>query len=70
MDLESCSLGDAGTKSLMQSMDPHSTVNTHLDILLESNEIHEEDASHIAEVLNRTSILSFEILTHVLYFQH
>ena len=62
VDLDSCSLGDAGTKSLMHSLgrhiDPHSTVNTHLDLELRSNEIHEEGASHIAEVLNSTSIVS------------
>ena len=60
--LGNCSLGDAGTKSLVQSIcrniDPHSTVNTHLDMWLWSNEIHEEGASHIAELLNSTSIVS------------
>ena len=62
VELWSCSLGDAGTKSLMQSIcgsvDPHSTVNTHLTISLGYNEIHEEGAAHIAEVLNRTGIVS------------
>ena len=62
VNLGNCSLGDAGTKSLMQSIcrsvDPHSTVDTHLDMRLSFNEIHEEGASHIAEVLNRTSIVS------------
>ena len=62
VNLDSCSLGDAGTKSLMHSIsrhtDPYSTVNTHLDMKLWSNEIHEEGASHIAEVLNNTSIVS------------
>ena len=62
VDLISCSLGDGGTKSLMRSIskhiDPHSTVNTHLDMWMESNEIHEEGASHIAEVLNNASIAS------------
>ena len=62
VDLDGCSLGDAGTKSLMRSIsghiDPHSTVNTHLDMLLGINEIHEEGASHITEVLNNTSIVS------------
>ena len=60
--LNNCSLGDAGTKSLMQSIcrsiDPHSTVNTHLNMQLGSNEIHEEGASHIAELLNSTSIVN------------
>ena len=62
VSLYDCSLGDAGTKSLMQSIrrsiDPHSTVNTHLNMSVWSNEIHEEGASHIAEVLNSTSIVS------------
>ena len=62
VDLKSCSLGDADTKSLMRSIsrhiEPHSTVNTYLDMELERNEIHEEGASHIAEVLNNTSIVS------------
>ena len=65
MHLFNCSLGDTGTKSLMQSIyrsiDPHSTVYTHLDMSLESNEIH-EGASHIAEVLNSTSIVSTLLL--------
>ena len=56
--LGNCSLGDAGTKSLMSSIsrhiDSHSTVNTHFEMTLEVNEIH---ASHIAEVLNNTSIV-------------
>ena len=62
VNLDYCSLGDAGTKSLMHSIsrhiDPHSTVSTHLDMELYGNEIHEEGASHIAEVLNNTSIVS------------
>ena len=62
VDLTSCSLGDAGTKSLMRSIsrhtDPHSTVNTHLNMWLERNEIHEEGASHIAEVQNNTSVVN------------
>ena len=64
--LENCSLGDAGTKSLMCSIsrhtDPHSTVNRHLDMDLRKNDIHEEGASHIADLLNSTSIVS----THTL----
>ena len=63
VNLCNCSLGDAGTKSLMQSiyrlsMDPHSPINAHLDMTLGNNEIHEEGASHIAEVLNSTSLVS------------
>ena len=61
VDLGYCSLGDAGTKSLMCSIsrhiDPHSTVNTHLNMTLLKNEIHDEGASHIVKVLN-TSIVS------------
>ena len=64
--LSNCSLGDAGTKSLMCSIsrhiDPHSTVNRHLDMDLRSNEIHEEGASHIADLLNNTSIVSTRTL--------
>ena len=60
--LWACSLGDVGTKNLMQSIfrsiDPHSTVNTHLYMGLEGNEIHEEGASNIVKVLNGTNILS------------
>ncbi len=59
--LESCSLGDASTKSLMQSIcrsiDPHSPVNTHLKMNLHGNEIHEGSASHIAELLTKSSTL-------------
>ena len=59
VDLNNCSLGDAGTKSLMQSIcrsvDTHST---HLRLDLGSNEIHEEGASHIAELLNSTGIVT------------
>ena len=66
VDLGSCSLRDAGVKSLMQSIcrnvGPHNTVKTHLIINLYSNEIHEEGVSHIAEVLNRTSIVSSLLL--------
>ena len=66
VDLDNCSLGDAGTKSLMQSIcksiDSHSTVNTHLNMFLNRNEIHEEGASHIAELLNSTSIVSTLLL--------
>ena len=65
-NLNNCSLGDAGTKSLMQSIcrsvNAHSTVNTHLDMSLWGNEIHEEGASHIAEVLNSTSLVTVLLL--------
>ena len=66
VDLTNCSLGDAGTKSLMCSIcrhiDPHSTVNRHLHMDLRSNEIHEEGASHIADLLNCTSMVSTRTL--------
>ena len=62
VDLDNCSLGDAGTKSLMQSIyksvHPQSCVNVPLNMYLCDNEIHEEGASHIAEILNSTSIVS------------
>ena len=61
VDLSNCSLGDAGTKSQMCSIsrhsDPHSTVNRHLDMHLGNNKIHEEGASHIADLLNNTNIV-------------
>ena len=61
MDLDNCSLDDGGTKSLMksilQSINQHSTGNTHLVMSLWTNEIH-EDALHIAELLNSTGIVS------------
>ena len=57
-----CSLGDAGTMTLMCSIsrhiDCHSTVNRQHNMDLSGNEIHEEGASHIADLLNNTSLLS------------
>ena len=62
VNLNSCSLGDAGIKSLMRSIsrhiNPHSTVNTHINMWLSNNDIHEEGASHVADMLNSTSIVS------------
>ena len=62
VNLSSSTLGDAGTKSLVQSIckctHSHSTVNTHLGMDVRFNEIHQEGASHLAEVLNSTSIVS------------
>ena len=62
VNLSSCSLGDAGTKSLMRSIcnsiDPHSTVNTYLKVNLSINEIREEGGPHIADVLNNLNIVS------------
>ena len=62
INLAGCSLGDAGTKSLMHSIsgyiDTHSTINTHLYVRMECNKIHEEGASHIADILSNTSVVS------------
>ena len=62
VDLYNYSLRDSGIKSLMQSIcrsiETHSTVNTHVIMWLELNNIHEKGASYIAEVLNSTSIVS------------
>ena len=62
VSLYNCTIGDAGAKNLMQdicrSLGPDSRVNIHLDLSLRINKIHEEGASHIAEVLNRTSVIS------------
>ena len=59
--LGSCSLGDAGTKIIMQSLcrslDPHSKITGHLFINLYSNDITEVGASYIAEVLRTTVAL-------------
>ena len=59
--LRSCSLGDAGTKILMQSLcrslDPHSKITGQLCIDLYSNDITEVGASYIAEVLRTTGAL-------------
>ena len=59
--LTSCSLGDVGIKILIQSLyrslDPHSEITGHLSVYLGSNEITEEGASYIAEVLGTTRAL-------------
>ena len=59
--LNSCSLGDAHIKNLMRSIsrhiNPHSTVNTHIGMVLWNNDIHEEGASHVADMLNSTSVV-------------
>ena len=60
--LASCSLGDAGTKILMQSLcrnlDPHSKITGHLCLHIGSNNITEVGASYIAEVLRTNRALS------------
>ena len=62
VDLTSCSLGDAHIKNLMRSIsrhiNSHSTVNTHIDMRLGNNDIHEEGTSHVTDMLNSTSIVS------------
>ena len=62
IDLDNCTLGNDGTKSLIksifQNINQHSTVRTHLDMSLWTNDIHEEGALHIANLLNSTSIVS------------
>ena len=62
VSLYHCTIGDVGTKNLMQDIrrlvGPDSRVNTHLYLNLRSNKIHEEGASHIAEVLNNTTAIS------------
>ena len=59
--LEACSLGDAGTKILVQSLcrslDSHNTITGHLCLNLGSNDIYELGASYIAEVSRTTSVL-------------
>jgi hypothetical protein len=61
VNLTNCSLGDAGTKSLIQSVcrniPPQSTVNTYLEMQLGWNGIHEGAVSHIAELLSIVSKL-------------
>ena len=61
VNLTNCSLGDAHIKSLMRSISrnikPHSKVNT-FKMHLANNDIHEEGASHIADILNSTRVVS------------
>ena len=62
VDLTRCSLGDAHIKSLMRNIsrriNPHSTVNTRINMWLGRNDIHKEGASHVADILNSTSMVS------------
>ena len=59
--IQDCSLGDAGTKILMQSLcrslDPHSKITGHFFLFIDSNDITEVGALYIAEVLRTTSAL-------------
>lgn len=61
LELYQCAIGDIGTRSLIQgicrNMDPHSKVTTQLLISLSKNDIEEEGASSIAQVLKSTSIV-------------
>ena len=61
VDLDNCSLGDTGTKSLMQSIykdiNPCTVICTYLIMYLNDNDIGEEGASHIAEMLSKTRIV-------------
>lgn len=61
VDLDNCSLGDNGTRSLMQSickdMNPYTTIHTYIIMYLNDNEIGEEGASHIAEMLSKTRMV-------------
>ena len=61
LELYQCAIGDIGTRSLMQgicrSVDPHSKVTTQLLISLSKNDIEEESASNIAQVLKNTSVV-------------
>ena len=61
LELYQCAIGDIGTRSLMQgilyrSMDPRSRVRTQLLISLSNNDIEEEGASNIAQVLKNSSV--------------
>jgi ATP-dependent RNA helicase DHX33 len=62
VNVYSCTIGDAGTKNLMQDLHrfvgPDSRVNTTLHLNLRINKIHEEGALHIGEILNSTSAIS------------
>ena len=44
--------------SISRHIDRHSAIKTHVDMSLKKNEIHEEGASYIAELLNNTRIVS------------
>ena len=61
VDLNSCSLGDTGTKSLIQTIckdiNPCTVIHTHLIMYLNDNDICKEGASFIAEMISRTRIV-------------
>ena len=64
VDLSNCSLGDTGTKNLMQSIckniESHNIAKrlSHLDLMLYGNEIHDVCVPYIVKVLKLTSGLS------------
>ena len=62
VDLNSCYLRDTHIKSLVRSIsryiNPRSSVNTQTIMWLGNNNIHEEGASHVADMLNFTSLMS------------
>ena len=59
--LNECSIGDQGfkflTRGLCKSLNTPSTVITQIDMDLRSNDIHEEGAHHIVEILTNTNVL-------------
>ena len=59
--LHSCSISDQGVKFLSlgvcKYLNTHSTLTTQLDMYLSDNDIHEEEAHHIAELLTNTNII-------------
>ena len=59
--LRSCSIGDQGAKFLSlgvcKYLNTPITVTTQLDIDLTNNDIHEEGAHHIAELLTKTNVV-------------
>ena len=61
VDLDNCSLGDTGTRSLMQSIcrdiNPCTVIHTYIIMYLNDNDIGEEGASHIAKMLRKTRIV-------------
>ena len=61
VSLTSCSIDDQGAKFLFlgvcKYLNTHSTVTTQLDMSLRGNNIHEEGAHHIAELLTNTNVV-------------
>ena len=61
VSLTSCSIDDQGALFLFlgvcKYLNTHSTVTTQLDMSLRGNDIHEEGAHHIAELLSNTNVV-------------